>query len=741
MSAPVSGHIPLRYKKDITLTPFTPYWRLIQGPTEPYSWIFFAVAKIVGRRRPVAIVSSPGMPFDEDNLRGSPLIAACHRTITIFKNKSARVAIEGELALANKSYATNSDLPAPIELPQETTTRMPLLPRQIWDCDRIPEFPFIMACLLQGVAFDPLAGLTWNAYLEPFGTVYRDTLVGWGMVVIDITNLDEVSYGIVGFASAPMKFASSAEEVRRQIRGSTNNGFDFETGGEFRVVDEERPRQFMSAAEYLAKKDEVQNEAFNILPEHENISDLLSTVPLVDSAALELIWPPEFRNDTLPPLASLSINSKTSLHEQAIRSLIESTLSVDSFDMSIFDDVRNIPNFQEMLRRNLLQSPAKFGKTRSAGQLVHLAFTDKDHLSLETLDGIATEALSAALKVAEMPNIRSVSICIESILDPSIELLDVIERSENLTEICFLSKPERESDILSTQLFEALATRPHLFSRIKFTFAGAYSAALRKQCWLPSIPEWSITEKSIDDPSYPVQVAPLDVFPIQQVRVRCQIGTHSSPKFSYQCIPVADGLLKPERFAAGFLLFLRSLSSTQIDGCNQDALIFSFSSAPSSLSGDPLLSVEISPILAESFSVDHEAGPRMRDLVPGGWTVIVSLEMLQGAAWLFFIRYAFIRTTKKRIVIGDSSRELPGLDEYEVVDLEGFLALTAPEVDTSSLDELLSDVGEKNNRWYDRVLPPDMKTISLLPKAEAVDMLLEFLDDAQKQNERERVGL
>ena len=241
MSAPVFGHIPDRYKQDIKKLPFKPYWRLIQGPTEPYSFIFYVVAKVAGRHRPLAILSCPGAPFDEDNLRGSPLVAACHRTITIFKNKSARVAIEGELALASKFYTANGNPPAPIELSQKTTTRMPLRHKK-WDRGRISEFPFIQACLLQGIAFDLLAGLTWNAYLEPFGTVYRDTLVGWGMVVVDVTDLDEIRYGIVGFPSAPMKFASSAKEVISQIRGSTNNGFDFESGGEFRVVDEERPR-------------------------------------------------------------------------------------------------------------------------------------------------------------------------------------------------------------------------------------------------------------------------------------------------------------------------------------------------------------------------------------------------------------------------------------------------------------------------------------------------------------------
>lgn len=96
----------------------------------------------------------------------------------------------------------------------------------------------------------------------------------------------------------------------------------------------------------------------------------------------------------------------------------DSTLNAESFDMSIFDDVRNIPKFQEMLQGNLLNSPARFGKTGSSGQLLRLAFSDKEHLSLETVEEISVEALSAALAVPETQKIKSISLCIETILNP-----------------------------------------------------------------------------------------------------------------------------------------------------------------------------------------------------------------------------------------------------------------------------------------------------------------------------------
>lgn len=120
-----------------------------------------------------------------------------------------------------------------------------------------------------------------------------------------------------------MKFASSAEERSRQIRQGTGPmGFWLETGGEFRVVEEVRPRTVKSAAEYLQT---IEYEA-HALPLHEIVEDLLAHVPLADSDALEFIWPSTSECDFLPSLASLSLGTRPSLHEQSIRGLIVSIL-------------------------------------------------------------------------------------------------------------------------------------------------------------------------------------------------------------------------------------------------------------------------------------------------------------------------------------------------------------------------------------------------------------------------------
>lgn len=308
--------------------PFTPYWRHIDEASDPYSFIFFVVAQIAGRRRPIAVVSSRASADLDGSLQGSPLITACQRIITIFTDRTNHQAIRAELVLAEGYYMRerghNEYRSEPVELPENLQNwRQPRLEMAPWDQASAIEFPFLSACLLQGVAFDPYGGYCYQGNPEPLGTVYHDDSVEWGMVVIDITELDQVRYGIVSFACAPMKWASSREEIRRQIGPAIHTAN--ERGGEFRVIDQIRPRVVMSAAEYMIK---LLPDYVNIIPEHDNMVNLLAPIPLVLSDALEIIWPAGLdaqSDDMALPIGDLSIASGKSLQEQSIRSLLVSS--------------------------------------------------------------------------------------------------------------------------------------------------------------------------------------------------------------------------------------------------------------------------------------------------------------------------------------------------------------------------------------------------------------------------------
>lgn len=301
---------------------FTPYWRQICGSLDPYSFVFFVVAQIAGRRRSIAVVSSRASADLEGSLQGSPLIAACQRIVTIFTDTINHPAIRAELALATGYYMGKGEQNeyhlGLVELPENPDGyRQPRLEILPWDHASIIQFPFISACLLQGVGFDPHTGYCYQARPAPLGTVYRDTSVEWGMIVVDITELDKVRYGIVGFASAPMKWASSPEAILMQ-RGVSITMAN-EPGGEFRVLDEIRPRVVMSATEYMIKVPSP------VLQEHENMTKLLASVPLVEANALEIIWPAGLDDVVALPMGKLSLRTSNSLQEQTIRSLLVSS--------------------------------------------------------------------------------------------------------------------------------------------------------------------------------------------------------------------------------------------------------------------------------------------------------------------------------------------------------------------------------------------------------------------------------
>ena len=550
------------------------------------------------------------------------------------------------------------------------------------------EFPFIAACLLQGVAFDALEGVTHAARPEPLGTVYRDTSIEWGMVVIDIIELDAVRYCIVGFDVGRMKFVTSWKEANNPPPGAGAIGPGVFELGELRVMDKVRPRSAMSAAEYMAKFDRTSS----VMPSTYNnnvITQLLARIPLIDAAAMGLVWPTASEDDISPSLARQSL---------------------------------------------------------SVG-------TDRSQFLLNN-HSLSVEALSAALDAQEMENVTSLSLCIDSIRSTPGQIMDVLSGANTLRELYFLQSPTRQSDALSTQFFEELAARPQILRRAKVMLAGAYSSALRKRIWLPTTPK-GLTSNTADA----VQVAPLGVFPVQQMLVRHQIDLHGNIKFGYNYIHLGDALLKPERFATGFLLYLHSLIQSVGAISNKKAYLFSFSSAPASLTADPLTAAEVSPILAENFAIAAEFSPMVRNLVPGGWTVNVSLEkhwdreaasfdnihrasLVQRQDLSRFIRYAFVRACHQCIVVDLPLRTTPGPEELEVVGLKKFLAATAPEVDQAIVDQRLHNLAEELAGRSDQgILPPGIEPLSVLSQAEAANMLLDFLDDAKKMKKRLRVAM
>jgi hypothetical protein len=209
------------------------------------------------------------------------------------------------------------------------------------------------------------------------------------------------------------------------------------------------------------------------------------------------------------------------------------------------------------------------------------------------------------------------------------------------------------------------------------------------------------------------------------------------------------------------LLYLHSLLPSECtagDGEGRKGL-FSFSSCPSSLDADALAAPEISLIPAESFAVPFRSSssrggalwPRMRDLVPGGWTVLVSLvsQWARRSGHFHRIRYAFVRPRHGRTIAVDPSRPPPtpqppdAAVELEPVGLVQFLAITAPEVDLGVVERCLDGLVDElfAAAAVGGILPPGPDPLSVLSQAEAADMLRGFLDESMLVNRRLRLAM
>ncbi|KAK4118677.1 hypothetical protein N657DRAFT_694281 [Parathielavia appendiculata] len=183
-------------------------------------------------------------------------------------------------------------------------------------------------------------------------------------------------------------------------------------------------------------------------------------------------------------------------------------------------------DFKAVLRRHLQQQSPTIGHLRSTGQLLGLAFAHEPHLNLDPFANLSAVAIAAALETTPIPP-TSISLTINMLLNP----VNLYHRHPHRTPLppspLSPPKPTRSSNHASTTFFLTIASHlrnpparlphPHL--------SGAHSAPLRKKIFLP-------------------------------VRVTFLLSSNIS---NHQFFYVGDSLLPPYRFAAGFLLYLRSL--------------------------------------------------------------------------------------------------------------------------------------------------------------------------------------
>lgn len=426
---------------------------------------------------------------------------------------------------------------------------------------------------------------------------------------------------------------------------------------------------------------------------------------------------------------------------------------MQDFDVSYVNKLQTIPNFRFLLRSHLQERLEKkcFLQPQILGHLLGIAFDSQQHLDWVLLKGLDTHAIAIALKMPELKEARSIGLCIDSIHGTHEQLLESLSMSTSLRELYFLQEPTRKSDNNSAELFLKLMSMSHLhLLRCKIILSGPFSSSLSKRFWLPTT-GW--------EPN-------IRTFPTKHMFVRRQIAGSDKPVFSPQHFYLGDALLKPERFATGFLQFLQSLITGETMMPTQ---LYSLACAPSTLTN--MSSKEISSIPVENFTIPvrpvkgeiersliaglppaqiHDAllpecWPKVRDLVAGDWVVLVSKDRyydLEAVRTLDhnifpypscqarFIRYAFIRL-KTQISMENTPESLVS-EMIEVCGLKEFLKATAPEVDQNLVDQRLKELELYISNAPEQIpLGPGMEWVSVLEPHDACVVLKDFLEDAE----------
>lgn len=217
------------------------------GVEGPQSFLFFVVAKVGPgeSHRPVSVTLWQGGLSPNEAVQGLPVARACLQAIDVFSDPGNRTAIQGELNLATGFYKNDHDglLVPRTELPElnrwQNSPSLDAKRQRVWN-HHLAEFPFISTSLLLGVGYDQSNGSKNNARNELLGTVYRDSSIEYGMVVIDVSDLDDIRYGIVGFAI--------------EIQGEDlDSGDDDISEMGVPTVEEHRPRKPLSVNEYMTR--------------------------------------------------------------------------------------------------------------------------------------------------------------------------------------------------------------------------------------------------------------------------------------------------------------------------------------------------------------------------------------------------------------------------------------------------------------------------------------------------------
>ncbi|KAI0884592.1 uncharacterized protein GGS22DRAFT_200347 [Annulohypoxylon maeteangense] len=640
-------------------------------------FIYYITTSIDGVLHPLAAVihTAFAMPLAHS---GQQILHSCAGIITLLTDPANRFAIESERSMAVDYYrggCSESDW----DVPDNFLTGNEFA---------YHEFPIIQTCALLGASLVSL-GPKGKGDGYKFGTANLADVHKYlhpqyyGMVIIDITDLDDLRYGIMQFR----------HDYNRLMTISMSEG----------------TTRAISAAQYRA-----------LFLQHQQVSekDDMDTVKKLGRFKLigeETIVFSRPQHAGVDPHDSYSPTHP--LVDQCIDVLINSTSEIESFDMTIFELPLLTNSFKATLQRLLLQKFEHLPQTCSVGQLLALAYEGNTQLNLVHFRGLSAKVLASALETDLLNDVAELCFRIDDIHGTPDEVIDAISDRPSLRHVCFLLGPLRWRGAWSVELWRAIHRRPQLLKNAKVTFAGAYCKALSRHLWLERL--WD----GIDHPS-------CDTFPALNMlvsNVNTVAGITDTTRHSFY---LGHGLLSAEAFASRFLRWLPNVS------CHDG---YPFSVGPQTLGSTS--NSEVLPIIAWTEPMALPEGSWV--VLVKKIAVLEAYGQLEVIKYAFMKLGSRIDPIEFLQEPGIHSINLEDLSE--VFGLKEFLQDTAPDVDQTLVNRLLLDaekqIFEKSTE-VEYAPGPEFKCLSVLGIQEAGAMLNWFLKQGSEKipNHRLWVG-
>ncbi|KAF9888284.1 hypothetical protein FE257_008854 [Aspergillus nanangensis] len=496
----------------------------------PRSFLFAVVADVGpgGASRPLAVAYR--QHHEKYNSKASwgrvhHMVTDTLALIDILSDPANRAPLEAERALAEDWYRRSPHEPPLRERPSVPDTAQPPFvpwnrrwepvqqqPPLPWRDDGLSQFPFTATCVLLALLRDDRAADATrpsDIQFQPLSTVFRADRTEYGLVVLDISDLDSgVKYGVVAFSMDYM-----AEVPSREKYFSWDPVEDPQPEKEPDIVlVSARPRALLSIAQWVANYN-----AWSGLEDHPSILRLEER-PLADAAALDYIWPPELETPAQgslkgvlsrvlkyfkpskkdrstprsmvgytivdePPKDRSMDNAKydgsttrassvTWLDEPPQTVLVDIDCSIDDLlaltqeptsplrEKQALTHLEILDQCPEKLRQRLEEVPDRLGPSMISSHVLRVAYSGHSHLNWVAFGSLPPRVIAAAVASDELRGASALSLCVnahqlaedgEEGESGLADLAVALAQSTCLKQLSFLQQPVRDHDDVSAR--------------------------------------------------------------------------------------------------------------------------------------------------------------------------------------------------------------------------------------------------------------------------------------------------